>query len=277
MLTLKIIYDKVSYLGKFFKVIIKTSIFKEKEAKMTTAREMIKVVTVTGADDSVRPDELIPIVERYPFVEFGILLSKKQQGGNRFPSRDWLEELYLLWRDKKFILSGHLCGKWVRDLCLGEPSFFEDFGYTWEMFERFQLNFHAEPHSIDCDKLCKILRERFDSKSIIFQMDGVNEGAYHSLVARWGVYVFPLFDRSGGAGLVPKAWPKQHSVAAYCGYAGGLAPANLQKEMGRISEVADGPIWIDAETLLRSEDNTVFQTETVYRFLEVARPWVISR
>ncbi len=245
---------------------------------MTMAREMIKVVTVTGADDSVRPEELIPIVERYPFVEFGILLSKKQQGGNRFPSRNWLEELYLLWRRKKFALSGHLCGKWVRDLCLGDASFFEDFGYTWKMFERFQLNFHAEPHSIDIDKLCKIFRERLDSKSIIFQMDGVNERAYHSLVGRWGIQVSPLFDLSGGTGLVPKAWPKQFNVYnAYCGYAGGLAPANLQKEMGRISEVATGPIWIDAETLLRSEDNKVFQIETVRQFLEEARPWVITR
>lgn len=239
------------------------------------ARKMIKVVTVTGADDSVWPEELIPITEQYPFAELGILLSKKQQGGNRFPSRDWLEELYVLWRRKRFALSGHLCGKWVRDLCLGEPSFFRDFGYIWEMFERFQLNFHAEPHLIDDSKLSGILRQKLASKSVIFQMDGANEGIYHSLEGRWGIQAFPLFDLSGEAGLVPKAWPKQFN--AYCGYAGGLSPINLQKEMGRISEVATGPIWIDAETLLRSEDDKVFQLEKVCHFLEEARPWVIPR
>ena len=55
--------------------------------------KIIRVVTVTGADNSIRPEELVPIAKDYPFVEFGILLSKKQQGGKRFPSRDWLEEL----------------------------------------------------------------------------------------------------------------------------------------------------------------------------------------
>ncbi|OIO50529.1 MAG: hypothetical protein AUJ36_00080 [Parcubacteria group bacterium CG1_02_41_26] len=236
-------------------------------------REMIRVVTVTGVDDSVRPEELIPIAERYPFVEFGVLLSQKQQGGHRFPSRNWLAELYILWRQEKerVTLSGHLCGEWVQDLCLGEPSFFKDFGYTWEMFKRFQLNFHAKPHLTDSGKLYEIIRKQFAYKPVIFQMDGTNDEIFYSLEAR--CQVFPLFDQSGGIGLVPKAWPKQYP-ATYCGYAGGLSPANLQKEMGRISEVADGTIWIDAKTSLRSGDNKVFRIETVCRFLEAAMPWV---
>ncbi|MCX6796027.1 MAG: hypothetical protein NTW06_00845, partial [Candidatus Falkowbacteria bacterium] len=125
------------------------------------AREMIKVVTVTGADDSVAPGELISIAEYYPFVEFGILLAKKQQGNNRFPSRGWLEELYVLWQHKKIALSGHLCGRLARDLCLGNSNFFEDFGYIWEMFDRFQLNFHTEPHSFNIERLSEILRQKF--------------------------------------------------------------------------------------------------------------------
>lgn len=241
-------------------------------------KKIIKIVTVTGADDSVRPEELIPIAEQYPFVEFGILLSKKQQGGIRFPSRAWLEELYILWRQKKLALSGHICGSWVRELCFGKPSFFEDFGYIWQMFGRFQLNFHAEPHPVDMDKFCGILRKDFAGKPIILQMDGVNEDIYYSLVGRHGIHVFPLFDRSSGTGLVPKNWPEQFNVhsSLYCGYAGGLSPVNLQKEMGRISKVATNPIWIDAETSLYSKDGQVFQLESVCQFLEEARPWVIS-
>ncbi len=106
-------------------------------------------VTVTGADDSVEPRDLALIAKEYPFVEFGILLSKKQQGNKRFPCRDWWEELYFLWQNKKLALSGHICGEWVRRLCLGMPSFFEDFGYAYKMFSRFQLNFHAEDYIVD--------------------------------------------------------------------------------------------------------------------------------
>ena len=240
------------------------------------AKEIIRVVTVTGADDSIRPEELVPIAKDYPFVEFGILLSKKQQGGKRFPSRNWLEELYILWRNKKLALSGHLCGEWVRNLCLGTPNFFEEFGNAWKMFERFQLNFHAEPHLVDDKKFSEILRRHLSLKPIIFQMDGTNEKIFCSLQARCGIQAFPLFDLSGGAGLLPKEWPKQQPNQ-YCGYAGGLSPTNLQEEIERISEVASGPIWIDAETLLRSEDDMVFDLERVRRFLETAKPWVKSR
>jgi hypothetical protein len=46
-------------------------------------------VTVTGADDSVNPIDLTVHAARFPFLEFGILLSKKQIGSTRFPSLEW--------------------------------------------------------------------------------------------------------------------------------------------------------------------------------------------
>lgn len=238
-------------------------------------KRIVRVVTVTGADDSMQPKDLISVANDYPFVEFGILLSKKQQGGKRFPSQDWLEELYISWRQEKFALSGHLCGEWVRDLCLGKPSFFKDCGYIWKMFSRLQLNFHAEPHIVRDKEFSEVFREYLPNVPIIFQMDGMNEKIFYSVEARWGIQAFPLFDSSGGEGLLPKEWPVQ-PFNQYCGYAGGLSPDNLQREMEKISEVAPGPIWIDAETLLRSENDMVFDLEKVRRFLKMASPWVAS-
>ena len=106
-------------------------------------------------------------------------------------------------------------------------------------------------------------------------MDGVNEKIFYSLDAKWGIAAFPLFDQSGGTGLLPGEWPKQ-PPNQYCGYAGGLSPDNLQQEMEKISKVATGTIWIDAETLLRSENDKVFDLEKVRRFLEAAKPWINS-
>ena len=242
------------------------------------AKKIVKVVTVTGADDSVRPKELVSIAEDFPFVEFGILLSKKQQGSKRFPSLNWLEELYILWRQKKLTLSGHLCGRWVRDLCLGNPSFFNELGHIWEMFGRLQLNFHAEYHPVNNKKFFKIFRQNqlLAETPIIFQMDGVNEKIFHFFVeGRWGIKAYHLFDTSGGCGLLSREWPKQ--FGRYCGYAGGLSANNVGKELEKISKVANGPIWIDAETLLRSENDKVFDLQKVRSFLETAKPWVIDK
>ena len=48
-------------------------------------------VTITGADDSIKATDLIPLSKRFPFVEWGILLSKNNEGSFRFPTRDWIE------------------------------------------------------------------------------------------------------------------------------------------------------------------------------------------
>ncbi|MGD0328754.1 MAG: hypothetical protein ABSB00_03560 [Minisyncoccia bacterium] len=238
-------------------------------------KKIIQIVTVTGADDSIRPEELVPIAEEYPFVEFGILLSKKQQGRRRFPSSDWLKDLYILWfQNKSYKLSGHLCGEWVRKLCLGDPSFFTEFGYHWYMFNRLQLNFHTEHHPHDIKKMSDLIRQYHRDKPVIFQMEGVNDKIFHTIAYRWGIMAFRLFDQSGGNGIVPKEWPKQQFE--YCGYAGGLSPENLSQEMEKISEVASGPIWIDAETLLRSQNDAVFDLDKVRRFLEAAKPWMME-
>ena len=76
---------------------------------------MLKIVTVTGADDSVNPVSLLDLSERYPFVEWGILLSKSGVGNSRFPSYEWLEDLGKVNRSvsvgANFKLSAHIYGK----------------------------------------------------------------------------------------------------------------------------------------------------------------------
>ena len=63
-------------------------------------------------------------------------------GRNRFPSKDWMEELSYI--SEELNLSGHLCGGWLRDLmATGEISFIKEIP-LWGQFKRVQLNFHAE-------------------------------------------------------------------------------------------------------------------------------------
>jgi hypothetical protein len=240
-------------------------------------KRIIKTVTVTGADDSIDIENLVELSKEFPYVEFGILLSKKQQGGKRFPSKDWLWDLYCLWEGKELALSGHMCGTWVRDLCVGKTTFFKDFGQIWDMFSRFQLNFHAENHLFDYEKLSVLVEQYFGNRPIIFQMDGVNENAFKFFNnEKKNILMQPLFDLSGGRGVLPGEWPKQ-LPNQYCGYAGGLSPDNVQKELEKISKIASGPIWIDAETLLRSNDDAVFDFGKVVDFLVAAKPWVILK
>ncbi len=117
---------------------------------------ILKKVTVTGADDSTEPKELLDISREYPFVEWGILLSKSNMGRNRFPSMSWMHSLSSVFLKNNFFvgggfnLSGHICGRWVRDICKGNWTIIDDLRHLYLMFHRF--------HSISIHIFTKSMR-----------------------------------------------------------------------------------------------------------------------
>lgn len=238
-------------------------------------KQILRQVTVTGADDSIYPNSLLEFSAAYPFVEFGILVSKNNSGkAPRFPSQTWLDAVCKLKTYYPMQLSMHLCGSWVRSLCIGDGDVFKDWiSAYFTMFNRIQLNFHGMPHRANV-RFVRALMSAFNVP-IIFQMDGVNDNLYHSSKT-YHVDSYPLYDLSGGAGVLPDKWVKP--IANYCGYAGGLSPDNLKDNLDKLCDlVGDTPIWIDAETHLRSDNDRVFDIDKVLRFLEIAKPYVIER
>lgn len=239
-------------------------------------KKILKTVTITGADDSIKPDELIILSRDYPYVEWGILLSQDGFGNKRFPSREWICNLLELKKEYDINISGHICGSWIKDLVVGLPTFFDEFGHIYNSFERFQLNFHAEPLPVNFGKMGDTLRRYLHSKRILFQIDGVNDVLYNHLNGRCDFQIFPFFDTSHGAGIVPETWPIQPNMK-YAGYGGGLSPENFLIELERICRVAQGPIWIDVETGVRSGKNgKYFDVDKVRLFLKSAEPFIIS-
>ncbi|KKL70525.1 hypothetical protein LCGC14_2104030 [marine sediment metagenome] len=252
---------------------------------MTDSR-FLKQVTVTGADDSVNYYDLCNISKRFPYVEWGILLSKNSEGYPRFPTLNWLEG-FIAEKSPDVHLSGHLCGTWVRDIVDGGTAFINARRNDIRKgFERYQLNFHATQHLLsDAAKFIEslVFLTGVHNQQVIFQMDDTNNRIYHRARSQYGkqrgVDAVALYDVSGGAGVLPEDWPEP--MGDYCGYAGGLSPDNLKEQLGKIEQRItnkDGSlckIWIDAETHLRSPDNQQFDLDKVVQFLEIAKPYVI--
>lgn len=242
-------------------------------------------VTITGADDSVQPLDLLKLSERFPFVEWGILVSGSKQGGARFPSQEWMDNLRLFAQgvpDNELRLSMHVCGRWVRDICNGVFTTLltellpNDLGFNfYERCQRIQLNFHAYAHAVSEPAFSDGLRRMCSGHQVIFQCDGVNDHlASHARDD--GINAVPLYDKSGGAGVIPAEWPKP-MTGIYSGYAGGLAPHNVADELKhRISLVCreDDRIWIDCETHVRSDSDRTFDLAKVRAFLEAAEEHV---
>ncbi len=234
----------------------------------------IKTVTITGADNSVTPEEIVALSQEFPFVEWGILLSLSQVDGRRFPSYDWIWRLEDLLADHSLdnpvMTSAHLCGLWLRDVMKGNISCPL---LSLGIFNRVQLNFHGKRHEVFQDAFLTILRAMVSSgRQIIFQWDGVNNYILNNAIAN-GIPGQALFDLSHGAGIAPAEWPEplKHTP---CGYAGGLGPDNLARELERINaKVGDAEIWIDMETKVRSNNDRSFDLAKVRECLEIAKPW----
>ncbi len=228
----------------------------------------ITKVTMTGADDSINPEQLFEITRKYPFVEWGILVSRNSQGNNRFPSKDWMNKLASL--DKNQLsLSCHLCGTYVKEILMGSTRFIAELGDIWKHISRVQINTHGVPHQYDKQGLIQVLKEHSNIE-FIFQYDVVNKQIVEA-VSPECKNISALFDLSHGAGVLPKEWVEPLE-GIKCGYAGGLSPQNVDGQIKLIEKkVGDNEIWIDMETKIRSNNDLLFDIVKVLSVLEICK------
>jgi hypothetical protein len=203
-------------------------------------------------------------------VEWAILFSQTKSGVPRFPSWDWV--LGLLDISHRMNLSAHLCGKWVSDVLEGNFTFFN----TPEVqnFQRVQLN---------CGK--QRLEEAFRNQDFLHAIRKLHKpviigGDYQDILVDYWLFsdcgMCPLFDASGGKGLLSPSYPKivnGPDGSLLCGYAGGLGPDNILEQLERIAQVVgDDEVWLDMENNVRSDDK--LDLGKVRYVLEVVSNWM---
>lgn len=142
-------------------------------------------VTITGADASVEPKDLIKISKKYPFVEWGILFSLNHvtNGRPRFPSWEWLNKFWRTQAGEEFTLNSslHLCGDVVRKFATENRIIFPLVSLA--LFHRVQFNLHGEKldfHRDFLDNLKDLFRD--GGIQLIFQIDEVNDCILHKAV-----------------------------------------------------------------------------------------------
>lgn len=233
---------------------------------------MLKIVTFTGADDSIPAIDLSELSIIFPWVEWALLLSRNSQGTNRFPSNGFLNKVYTE-GGPHLRLSGHLCGAYVRELLLGKDSFIERDIPTWTMYNRIQINTHGTIHDYDSTGLSAIIK-RYPEKEFIFQYDNENTDILNSVLSAGCTNVSTLFDLSHGAGVLPKDWPSPIPNVR-CGYAGGISPTNIELQIRRIEQkVGSLRTWIDMETHVRSNGDKLFDLQKVRTCINIASLYI---
>lgn len=194
-------------------------------------------ITFTGADENTSFQGMAELSEKYP-IEWGVLLSPKQQGAGRYPHLTFVFQLSVAARRHRLRLAAHVCGQHSRDVLeIGRTSI--DGLLTG--FERVQVNIDAGP-----DKAPNA-REWAAKWGLTAIVQSRGEFPSPSNGVEW------LFDASGGRGIAPPVWPRA-PFGVRSGYAGGLNPGNVGPAVATIGDRA-GRYWIDMETGVRDSSD----------------------
>lgn len=223
----------------------------------------VNKVTISGADDAVSGEELMELQLDFPFVEWGILISRKRMGTDRYPSKEWLKKLH-----HDLNISFHLCGDIVRDFVAGKHDVVWEAGLYWQ---RVQLNFSFKEYQNYLPNLLDISDTARNTpfKSFVLAYNKGSKNTLDKFIATSPTMpenIHFLYDSSGGRGTEIKTF--NDPLPNYTGYAGGIAPANVSQictTLSKMDRVAN--IWIDMETGVRTNDK--FDLKKVREVLEV--------
>lgn len=223
--------------------------------------------TLTGLDDAVDLAEVARISSAHPGrVEWGVLLGNGE--GARYPTRERISALVALRQDQPDVrLALHLCGKYALRWIADDAEVVA----LAAQFDRIQLNVNGNDSRLDKDALLAALVD--GRHPAVITQHNTNNQALTAFLGDAPNHAL-LFDASGGRGVAPTDWPLPVD-GKVCGYAGGLGPGVIDRQLRRIASLANGPFWIDMEAALRTPDDQI-DLDSCERVLEEVDAWRAS-
>lgn len=226
--------------------------------KRARSNVRLRALGFCGADDSVAPELLSAVSERYLWVEWGVLFREDKQGTPRYASLEWVRRLGVVNARRRMKLAGHLCSQYVTQILEGDGSFVAEMHHAVG-FERFQINATAA-NNVDTSMLGLACAERLrgvmaslPGVEFIVQRNEETEALWSYLELDPPPNLSFLFDESKGLGVAAAFWPPPPSAPVRFGYAGGLGPKNLTAQLLKMAAAAPGEmIWVDMESSLRT-------------------------
>jgi hypothetical protein len=214
-------------------------------------------VTFAGVDETADLEKLKEIGSHYFTVEWGLWLAVEHQGRVAgFPSVEWICKLA-----PGLNLAAQLRGKSATDFLRGnDAELMAYYGEAWSLFRRIQINSTDRIDQVDLSGLARLI-EKNPEKEMILRVRDRNLEVADALVTA-GISCSTLFDESELQEPAQKKWPKGIKRFSGCGYAGGLGPDNIYKQLSPILNAAQSAErwWVEIDSGLRTKqhDQDVF-------------------
>lgn len=240
---------------------------------------MLDRVTISGADDNIRYEDLANIGQMYPFVEWGILLSDKKNRP-RYPSWEWIADLveYTKTYMVPMQLSAHYCGNLCNRIIntYGDSFISEnilDGPPLSSLFRRIQLNgFNSSKVNFPNRSIYELNSkvESFSTNVILQISNPIDIIASKQII---GSNIHCLYDASRGKGVYSADYSWNVDPFRYVGFAGGIDPDNFRETLDILNaRYDDRPFWIDMETGVRTNNN--LDLKKVFKILEISEEYI---
>lgn len=203
---------------------------------------MIKL-TLTGLDEQTNLNWVREISNRYPSIEWGILLCSTGNSNfstNRYPSVDWLNAN--LPKISDLNISLHACGAEARKLLNRDK---DSIALNFIKYvKRIQINGEIK----NPDQLNDLCIE-YPSIVFITQENKRQNQAVKDITAKNHQV---LFDSSDGRGIYVNDW-QEPLAGKVCGYAGGIDSNNIKEVFKNVYQVVGhNNFWLDMESGIRN-------------------------
>ena len=242
----------------------------------------LRYITCSDPRENISVPSILNFAERYPMVELGI---QAHPGPMSYNGRRnaWFKQIVYICSQMSIQpnIALHINYEWCDCMCHGViPLEIIDFINARNkitntpVIKRIQLNIGDRTNIFNPEELAKLIKQQNDQEFILPYNEKVapqieqlkSTGAKFSL----------LFDASYGAGIEPKKWQSPAYKDIPNGYAGGLGPGNIAKNLNKINKVVpeNYETWIDAEGRLRDTYTTFsFSLNLAERYVQEALAW----
>jgi phosphoribosylanthranilate isomerase len=191
----------------------------------------LKSVSFIGLDEHTDISRCFELASNYP-IEWGFLYGSEPGTAPRYPSEQFIIDVSQLTNQTNIKQSLHLCGNKARDFQKGVAS-------TWyDVFDRFQINLLDKHYDF---KALETMQTVFPKVEFVIQ-HRTSKQPTHCFT--------PLFDASGGRGVVVDSYP-DFSKVAHMGFAGGITPENVLEVNAKVTA---NSYYLDMESGIRTND-----------------------
>ena len=240
----------------------------------------LRYITCSDPRENLNLYDVIDLLKISPLAELGIQAHPSAMSVDK-PRWKWFDDLLYIVECTipqpnialhiNYQWSDEICGEgnWPVDI---QPFLRKEHLFTGKpVVSRIQLNIGDGTTKFNAQKLSELISYHHDMEFVLPYNEKV--APQIEQLKSTGTKFKLLFDGSYGAGKSPENWQKPVYDNIQFGYAGGMSPENVIKNLNKISQILprNYKTWIDAEGQLRT--NGAMDLNKARAYLNNALKW----